>query len=400
MHALVREIREELDYDLPAGIASGLVTSVKRLATILAPVLVPVRFRLHFFRIDLKNIPVFKPCAGEIADTFWETPRQWLSRFDEGDALMVPALRRMLERLCQDPHGSDFGDLSPQFDEDHYVPRLEPLSGLQILTVPSRTIPPADRTNAFLLGDENSGKILVDPSPESPEVLEKLLRTLRCDVIRAVFLTHHHADHHEYAPDLAKRLNVPVWMSDDTLSRITEKQGREYFSGLQVEIKREGDCLADWKGEAVRAYPVPGHDAGQLALAPDSMRWFIVGDLIQSLGTVVISAPEGDMAAYFQTLQMIIDLAPAVIVPSHGMPMRSTFRLRATLQHRREREDMIMALYAEGKTQAEMLDIIYQGVARHLLPLAMQNIKSHLDKLMQEGRIKLADRNREKRQEI
>ncbi len=387
MHALVREIQEELGYDLPAGIASGQVTSVKFLATAMAPVVVPIRFRLHYFRIDLQTLPVFTPDSGEIADTFWETPQQLLNKYHRGDALMVPPLRWLLEELVRKPHGCGFDDLSPQFDEENYVPRFEQVSDLRILPVPCNSIPPTNRTNAFLIGDDDSPKILVDPSPASLEVLEKLLRTLKHDDISALFLTHHHADHHEHAPELAKRLSVPIWMSEDTRTRITQKQGSDYFAGLQVEIKREGDRLTNWKGEAVKVYSVPGHDAGQLALAPESMRWFIVGDLIQSIGTVVISAPEGDMAAYFQTLEKIIALDPEVIAPSHGTPMRSTFRLQDTLQHRREREKTIRELHANGKTETEMLYIIYQGVAQHLLPFAMENIKSHLAKLRQEDQI-------------
>ena len=387
MHALVREIQEELGYDLPAEIASGQISSVKFLATATAPVIVPLRFRLHYFRIDLKSLPVFTPDSGEIADTSWETPHQLLNRYHRGDALMVPPLRWLLEELVRTPHGCDFGDLSPLFDEESVVPEIEKLSGLRILPVPCNSIPPTNRTNAFLIGGDDSPKILVDPSPASLEVLEKLLRTLQHDEISAVFLTHHHSDHHEHAPKFAKRLNVPIWMSEDTRSRITQKHGSDYFSGLQIETKWEGDRLTSWKGEAVRVYSVPGHDAGQLALAPDSMRWFIVGDLIQRTGTVVIAAPEGDMATYLQTLERIIALDPAVIIPSHGMPMRGTFRLHATLRHRREREKAIQELHANGKTQAEILDIIYQGVDQHLLPFAMENIKSHLAKLRQDGQI-------------
>lgn len=387
MHALVREIHEELGYDLPAEITSGQVTSVKFLATAVAPVIVPIRFRLHYFRIDLKTLPVFTPDSGEIADTFWQTPQQLMNKYHSGDALMVPPLRWLLAELIRTPHDCGFGDLSPQFDEESYVPQFEQISDLRILPVPSNSIPPINRTNAFLIGDDDSPKILVDPSPASLEVLEKLQRTLMHDDISALFLTHHHADHHEQAPELAKRLNVPIWMSEDTLSRINQKHGSDYFAGLQIKIKREGDRLTSWKGEAVRVHSIPGHDAGQLALAPESMRWFIVGDLIQSIGTVVIAAPEGDMATYFQTLEKIIALDPEVIAPSHGTPMRSTSRLQATLQHRREREKTIRELYANGKTETEMLDIIYKGVAQNLLPFAMENIKSHLAKLRQEGQI-------------
>jgi glyoxylase-like metal-dependent hydrolase (beta-lactamase superfamily II)/8-oxo-dGTP pyrophosphatase MutT (NUDIX family) len=387
MHALVREIQEELGYDIPAGINSGQVTSVRYLATALAPAITPVRFCLHFFRIDLKTRPLFTVDCGEIADSCWETAEQLLSRFHRGDVLMVPPLRWMLEQLDRNPQAADLGDLSPQFDEENYVPRLELLSDFTILPIPSCTFPPVKRTNAFLIGDEDEPKVLIDPSPESLQVLEKLLRTLGDNSVDALFITHHHRDHHEHAPELARRLNIPVWMSAYTCSRISQKYGADYFANVQVETKRDRDKLTSWKGEAVRVVEVPGHDAGQLALAPESMRWFIVGDLIQSVGTVVIPPSEGDMATYFQTLEKIIALDPAVIIPSHGMPMRSTFRLAATLQHRREREDEIKELHTSGKSHNQIFDILYKDVPQQLRPFAIMNIESHLDKLQQEERL-------------
>ncbi len=387
MHALVRELREELDFDLPSAIESGQVTAVSCLARVLAPPLVAVRFHLHVFRIDLKAQPLFTLDSGEIEQGFWTTPYQLLEQFAEGNSLMVPPLRRVLEALKTNPQAVDFGDLSPQYDEKNYVARFELLSEVQVLPIPSHSFPPEKRTNAFLLGDENSARILVDPAPESPQVLEKLLRTLQQDRLSALFLTHHHQDHHEYAPQLAKRLGVPIWLSEDTRERIVQKYGGDYFAGLEVEIKREGDCLIRWKGEPVRVYAVPGHDAGQLALAPESLRWFLVGDLIQGFGTVVIGAPEGDMASYFKTLERIITLDPAVILPSHGTPMRSTHCLQVTLQHRHEREESIRRLSAAGKTPNEILASLYQDIPSQLHPFALQNIESHLVKLRQEGRL-------------
>jgi hypothetical protein len=69
------------------------------------------------------------------------------------------------------------------------------------------------------------------------------------------------------------------------------------------------------------------------------------------------------------------------------MPMRGTYRLCAALQHRRERERVIHELHAMGKSQSEMLGIIYPKVERQLLPFAMENIKAHLAKLRQDGLI-------------
>jgi glyoxylase-like metal-dependent hydrolase (beta-lactamase superfamily II) len=137
----------------------------------------------------------------------------------------------------------------------------------------------------------------------------------------------------------------------------------------------------------VKIYAIPGHDEGQLALAPRSMEWFLVGDLIQGVGTVVVSSPEGDMKKYFASLARVIRLDPRVIIPSHGIPMGSVYRLRATLAHRQMREQQILELSESGKSKQEMLLEIYKDVDPRLHPLAMCNIESHLEKLRKERRL-------------
>jgi endoribonuclease LACTB2 len=143
--------------------------------------------------------------------------------------------------------------------------------------------------------------------------------------------------------------------------------------------------LCRWLGRAVRAYAVPGHDEGQLALMPDGHAWCIVGDLIQGLGTVVIAKPEGHMGRYFESLRKIIALAPRAIYPSHGIAMGGVYRLQETLKHRELREKQVLGLFHEGRSIGEMLPLIYADVDPRLLPLAQMNIESHLDKLREEG---------------
>ena len=386
-HALIRELKEELNYNLVAGIRSGQVSAVKFLASALAPITAPVRFRLYFFRIDLNEIPEFIPDCGEIEDLYWITPEEWIESYQRGEVLMVPPLRLLLKKMIMFPQDYDFGDISSQYDEENSLPVIELLSGLRMLFVTSSTFPVAGRTNAFIIGDDGSCKILVDPAPRSTEDFRKLLRTLQSHDIHALFITHHHLDHHEQAPQLAKQLNVPMWMSEDTRDRIIARYGDDYLSDVTIEIKKGGDKLVEWKGEAVFVHPVPGHDAGQLALATESMCWFIVGDIIQDKGSVVILAPAGDMAIYFETLENLIELNPKFVIPSHGLPMRGVYRLRAALQHRHDREKCIYELHKSGKTENEIFDCLYQGIGQELVSLARGHIKAHLAKLMREGKI-------------
>ena len=169
MRAICREVLEELDYDIEKGILNDEVFSVNELAETVAPVFAPFRFRTWFYRIDLKNRVHFKADSGEFVSSFWSTPEKIIDDFREGKSLIVPPTRWILKRLVEDPHAKKLGNLSEVFDEDKMVPSLEMLDGITLLPVRSVTLPPASRTNAIFLGDEDADKLLIDPSPNSEE---------------------------------------------------------------------------------------------------------------------------------------------------------------------------------------------------------------------------------------
>ena len=385
LSALCREMKEELSFDLEKAFAEDKIISIEPLAEIFAPSFAQIRFRNWFYRIDLKDPAEFILDEGEFSAGSWINPPTLLKIFHQGKALMVPPLRTMLKQLIQDPNLKQMGDLSIHFDDSREIPELEMLEGVRMLMVPSHTLPPAERTNAFRLGDPDSPQILVDSSPKSDETYLLMLEQMKQENLDALFLTHHHPDHHQFAPDLARDLQLPILLSQDSHSRIQQKFGEDYFRGVEIRMITDGEELTRWHGETVKVYAVPGHDAGQLALAPESLSWFIVGDLIQGIGTVVISEPEGDMTTYFQTLEKVIALQPFVIIPSHGIPMGGTYRIEATLQHRREREKQVLQLFHQDKTEDQMLQSIYQNIPQGLYPYALKNIRSHLRKLRQEN---------------
>ena len=67
--------------------------------------------------------------------------------------------------------------------------------------------------------------VVVDPSPKDELEYERLKNSLAKYDIDLVFLTHHHPDHHEFSTVLAKSLNLPMGMSQDTRTRIETKYG-------------------------------------------------------------------------------------------------------------------------------------------------------------------------------
>jgi glyoxylase-like metal-dependent hydrolase (beta-lactamase superfamily II) len=377
-------VREELDYDLLDALRRGEARDLRSLATALTPPLMPVRFDTRFYRVELSARPEFRLDSSELLDHGWATPAEWLRRYRSGELLIGAPTRLVLETLATDPQAASV-DMAPQPDRSR-LKFIESIHGVRQFMVRSSTLPPAAHTNCYLIGDEGAPRLLVDPSPNSREELERLCAAAQTLGFDEVFLSHHHPDHRQFADEIARRYRVPLAMSADTRARIAALQPG-FFREVQTRLYREGDVATRWLGRSVRVLEVPGHDEGQLALMPEDRSWCIVGDLIQGVGTVVIAAPEGDMRKYFATLERIIDLAPRAIFPSHGGALGGVHYLQQVLNHRRLREAQIKALYLDGKALAEILAEVYRGVDAFLLPLARMNVESHLAKLRAENQI-------------
>ena len=391
LRALLRELQEELDFDVAAAMASGQVRSLRHLGVALTPPPAPLRFNTHFFAIELSHKPELRCDTQELASIEWATPQEGYQRYEDGRILRAPPSLAVTRALAESLAAVTIPGLHFEERPDYGLPLVEMQRGVRQILVRSNTIPPAQHTNAFLLGDSQSHRILVDPSPADDAEMERLLDLVGHYGIHEIFLTHHHPDHRERANVMARRLNVPMGMSSDTQNRIFQKTGGRYFEDLPaVNTYREGDVVCRWLGHAVRVHEVPGHDEGQLALMPDNHAWCIVSDLIQGLGTVVIAKPEGNMGKYFESLRRVVAYEPYAIYPSHGMALGTAYRLQETLTHRELREKQVLALHHAGKSITEMLPLIYADVDPRLLPLAQMNIESHLDKLREEGVIAAA----------
>jgi glyoxylase-like metal-dependent hydrolase (beta-lactamase superfamily II) len=301
--------------------------------------------------------------------------------YEEGKILAVPPVIKLIETLGRNPEVRKIDDLNFDYDHSKYVPYIENLKGILQIMPLSHTLPPATRTNAFLIGG-----ILLDPSPRDDAEYEKFKNTLGRFGFKKILLTHHHPDHHERSTKLAAEFNVPMLMSQDTHDRLSHIVPG-YFDKVTISIVKEGDVVTKWLDHDVVVYEVPGHDRGQIALASSDMSWFIAGDLFQGVGSVVIGDEEGDMAEYFRTLEKVITLNPRVVFPSHGIGLGGTNILQNTLDHRRTRENQVMVMHKEQMSVDQMLEEIYKGVDKRLWPYARKNIEKHLIKLKAENKI-------------
>lgn len=384
--AAVREGEEELGVNFAHEIENGRISSIDYLGLAVTPDFNPYRFATYFFKINFTEKIPFVVDENEARLSKWMKCSELLKNFDRGFILAVPPVIKVIETLGKDPGTKKIEDLNFTYDADLFVPYIESIKSIRQIMPLSHTLPPATRTNSFLIGDGSSPKILLDPSPKDDEEYVKFKRTVDLFGVDKIMLTHHHPDHHERATLLARERNLPIILSADTFDRLL-RIDPQYFDGIQTEFLREDDVVTTWLGRDVVVVEIPGHDEGHLALAARDMSWFIAGDLFQGVGTVVVGGEEGNMRKYFDTLQKVIALNPKVVFPSHGIGLGGVSILERTLEHRKVRENQILTFYKEGLREQEMLEKIYADVPKKLWPYALENIQKHLEKLRADKKI-------------
>jgi len=384
-NAMVRESNEELGIEIDRLIETGGVSGIDFIGRALTPDFNPHRFNVHFYRIHLTRDVLFHVDENEAKSYDWLRPSELLKSFNSGERLIVPPVKFFIEEMVKDLNFKNELIFENRFDMEKVVPSIESIKDLIQVMPLSNTVPPADRTNAFLIGEDS--KVLIDPAPKDKEELSKFLETIKDYKIDKMFLTHHHKDHHNFAPDIAKKLNLTISMSQFTYSHSLAVYGKDYFGSCEISIVKEGDILTKWLGRDVKIIEVPGHDEGQLALMPETKEWFLAGDLFQGVGTVVVGGVEGDMTKYFNTLEKVIALKPNCVIPSHGIALGGTNILEKTLEHRKFREEQILEMHISGLSIDQMLSQIYFDIPEKILIYARANIQSHIDKLRVDNKI-------------
>lgn len=258
---------------------------------------------------------------------------------------------------------------------------------IRCFPVRTPTLPPATHTNVYVVGQGDL--TVIDPaSPYDEErgALDAWLDRLAADGERVVriLLTHHHVDHVSGAAYLAERLSVPV-----AAHAITA----ELCAGDIVVARRLGDGERIACGPAtLEAIFTPGHAPGHLAFLERTANALIAGDMVASIGTIIVDPPEGDMRLYLASLARLRSLGARRLLPAHGPPVDDPDRLLAFyVAHRLEREARVVAaLDAGAAAVGDLVPRAYDDVApalRHMIwPLAARSLTAHLYKLRDEGR--------------
>ncbi len=261
---------------------------------------------------------------------------------------------------------------------DHGIPfRLN--DRVRRIVAPNPGVMTGPGTNTYLLGDE--AVAVLDPGPADPSHIDAILDAAG-DRIRWVVCTHTHPDHSPAWKAIAEATGaVPIGGAppDDMFQDAT-------FA--PAEDLRHDDVLATDEF-TLRAVHTPGHVGNHFCYFLEEEGVMFAGDHIMNGSTVVIIPPSGDMKAYIESLQRLLEYPLKFIAPGHGELMDDPQGVVEWLvNHRMQREAKVVAgLRQLGRsTVDELVEVVYDDVDTSLHKMAKLSLHAHLIKLVQDER--------------
>lgn len=253
--------------------------------------------------------------------------------------------------------------------------------GLWRVPLETRTMPPYSHTNSYLVASRGVAAI-VDPagSDNAVTILERLARQAGVTLVKAVLLTHTHADHVSGLTAVLEKFERPeLYGHPLELNRLDGVRATALTHRRNLTV---GDHL-------VTALHTPGHSPGSLSFHLPAARAVLVGDLIAGDSSSWVGWPDGDVADYLASLQLIAGLAVELIGPGHGAPVEQPqAKLAEARAHRLAREGQVIAeLKRNQHTLSDLRKAIYSDVGEEVRDLAERSLLAHLKKLMNEMRV-------------
>ena len=246
-------------------------------------------------------------------------------------------------------------------------------------------------TNTYLVG--STSLAVIDAGPDSDAHRAAILKAAAGRPITHIFTTHAHRDHVDGLAKLKAETGAltAAYARDPSAGKIAleNSPSGSYFVDYafvpDIALKG-GDTITgeDW---ALTAIHTPGHAPDHLCFALEGRRLVFSGDHVMAWNTTVIAPPEGRMADYVASLEILLDRNDDVFLPGHGGRLNDPQRtVKAYLLHRTWREKSVLdALVAGATTIRRIVPEVYRGLAPQLLPAAMLSVQAHVEYLIERG---------------
>jgi len=245
-------------------------------------------------------------------------------------------------------------------------------------------------TGTYILGTGNVA--VIDPGPDDEEHIGAILAALDGETISHILVTHTHMDHSPGCRPLQALTGAPTYAYGPHGAGKLE-QGVQVEEGGDMDfapdhLVKHGDIIqgGDWTVECVYT---PGHTSNHMCFALKEQKALFTGDHVMGWSTSIISPPDGDMAAYMQSLELLLERDDAVYWPTHGPSIIDPkTHVRAYIAHRIEREEQILKCIDEGTHSIrDMVPLMYRDTPEFMYPAAARSVLAAMENLLRKNQV-------------
>ena len=336
-------------------------------------------------RRTLEELAAFGTVAEVLAYARADRPRLAMTPISamghDGPVLLAPGDHPYAEVSLLDP------DKTGQVSCELRVGALVPLqAGLARITAPS-VHPVHDGTvagvNTYLLGNERSGIIVIDPGPDDARHVAAIIAQAP-GAIRWILCTHTHRAHAGAAYALASATGAQL------LGKPAPRPG---LPDLPLAFDQElsgGETLV-LGGLQIGVLATPGHAANHLCFSYAQGALIFTGDHIaQGPHSARTPADAQAMIDLVHSFAQLAQFRAAHIAPGHGFLMAHPNEMyERALTDRIGRENRVLRALREsdsGKLES-LLDLAYHDLPAAVRPRWQDTLLAHLRKLQGEGRV-------------
>lgn len=255
------------------------------------------------------------------------------------------------------------------------------------ITAPNPGMMTGPGTNSYIIGDDSGDLALIDPGPEIESHIDLLVDNVGSR-LRWILCTHTHQDHSPASRGVKAATEAKI-----------HGYGKVPEDGRQDTLFKADRALVD--GDVVdcgrfklRAIHTPGHASNHLCYLLEGTGLLFTGDHVMQGSTVVISPPDGDMHAYFASLNKLGNYDINAFAPGHGHVIRTPREeVHKLIAHRLKREQLVIDALKQAKTATldELVPVVYSDVSSKLHVAARRSLHAHILKLQKDGRAVEAD---------
>ena len=246
-------------------------------------------------------------------------------------------------------------------------------------------------TQTYLVG--NDELVVIDPGPDIDEHVEAIVNALDGRPLAAIACTHTHRDHSPASRALKDATGAPiVGCAPLALESIGPRADASFDKNyVPDQVLADGEEIIFDSGKKLVAVATPGHTSNHLCFSfGDAL---FTGDHVMGWSTTVVVPPDGDMAAYMRSMELLRQRGDRIYYPAHGPAVTKPAQLvRGMIGHRMQRERQILKLV--GERPRDIPDIVanaYPALDQRLVPAAGGSVYAHLLDLQQRGLVEAAE---------